>query len=181
MDYARTLIFIVDPLSIPNVRCLLSANTLQEYQAADRPANDSYGSVIDRLSNSNVDLHSRNLAFVVTKADAVNELFPNDPLNCSSPEVRSWLYDHGADELVRRVELDFGEDNVTYFAIDSMSHAMDNQEYSPLNVAEWAVAHAGGTLGFMHTSPVIEDEASPTTTDTNGSSDADSPTTNSTD
>ena len=147
LDSAKTLILVVDPLSIADINIQISSEAKTKYRPAAKSANDAYGAVVDRLLNSSTDLNTRHLAVVVSKADAINELFPNHPISGSSSQVREWLMDNGADELVRRAEIDFGQ-NVTYFAIDSVNHERGISEFDPLNVIEWIIECSGSTLGL---------------------------------
>lgn len=151
LDYAKSFVLVIDPLSIEEVRAQITGEDAKLYQASTEDASAAYGSVVDRLLSSSVDLTGRSLAIVVSKADAVNALFPQNQIGSSSGEVRNWLLNNGADNLVRRAEIDFGS-NVDYFSVDSLNPHAGNEQFSPLNVLEWSAAKAGGTLGIINPS-----------------------------
>lgn len=148
LDYSKAFVLVVDPLSLDYVRDRMTRSDAAHYMASDESPSNAYGAVVDRLLEASVDFTDRALAIVVSKADAVNTLFPESPIGYTSPEVRQWLWDNGADDLVRRAEIDFGENSVTYFAVDSLTPTASGIEgFSPLNVMEWSVQMAGGSLG----------------------------------
>lgn len=160
LDNARTLLLILDPLSIEDIRVQITDTDAARHRASDQAPAIAYGSVIDRLRDASVDLGSRRLGIVVSKADAVNQIFPSNQVGATSAEVRSWLLTNGADDLVRRSEIDF-EAGVTYFAVDSLSPTAGNEEFSPLNILEWVVSASGGTLGLaQNILPANQDSAS---------------------
>lgn len=151
LDYAKSFVLVIDPLSIEEVRAQITGEDANMYQASTEDPSAAYGSVVDRLLSSSIDLTGRSLAIVVSKADAVNALFPKNQIGGSNDEVRNWLLNNGADNLVRRAEIDFGS-NVDYFAVDSLNPHVGNERFSPLNVLEWSAAKAGGTFGIANPS-----------------------------
>lgn len=148
LDYSKALVLVVDPLSLDDVRERMTDAEAERYMASGESPSHAYGAVVDRLLEASVDFTNRALAIVVSKADAVNTLFPESQIGFTSADVRQWLWDNGADDLVRRAEIDFGQDSVTYFAVDSLNPTANGTEgFSPLNVMEWSVQMAGGSLG----------------------------------
>lgn len=146
-DTANTLIFIFDPLQLEDMQDKLVLSTINksDIQVAQGQADSAYGALIDRLRNDGIDLQRKNLAFVVSKVDIVNQISPEDCIPMTSDEVREWLLRHGADALIRRVEFDFS--NVQFFATCSYRSDSQQQELHPINVVNWVAAqHAAGQL-----------------------------------
>ncbi len=143
LDVADSLIFLLDPLAISEVGDQLRLSPHgAEFQTAQGFANDAYGSVVERLRSSGADIRKRRLAVVVTKADAVAAVMPNDPLPDVGAEVREWLFRHGEDRLITRIEMDF--EQVDYFAVASLGGSLPGTPQHPINVIDWAVVSQGG-------------------------------------
>lgn len=138
LDDAAAYVFLLDPLSIPEVSDRLHRSPLQgQIPVAQGDADDAYGSVIDQL----VELDSRHIAVVVTKADIVSQISDGEHLPGDSAGIRGWLLDVGADRLIARIESDFR--NVTYFAVDSTSRGRPDEPQHPLRVIDWALTVQG--------------------------------------
>ena len=140
LDLSTSLLFLLDPLTIPEVREQLALSGVA-VQVAQGRASDAYASVVDRLRDSGEDLRKKKLAVVVTKADVVAQIFASEPLPGNSAGVRGWLYSHGGDNLVRRIEADFQE--VGYFAVDSTPGTPVDSAAHPLRVIDWALMNSG--------------------------------------
>lgn len=146
-DTANTLIFIFDPLQLHEMQDKLALSPIDksEIQIAQGSADSAYGALVDRLRNDGIDLQRKSLAFVVSKADIVNQISPDDYIPTGSSEVRDWLMRQGADTLIRRIEFDFS--NVQFFA--TCSYRSDSQQpgFHPANVVNWVAAqHAANQL-----------------------------------
>ncbi|MCQ2001133.1 TRAFAC clade GTPase domain-containing protein [Arthrobacter zhaoxinii] len=151
LDLSTSLLFLLDPLTIPEVREQLGPSGVA-VQVAQGRASDAYASVVDRLRDSGEDLRKKKLAVVVTKADVVAQIFASEPLPNDSAGVRAWLYSHGGDNLVRRIEADFQE--VGYFAVDSTPGTPLDSPAHPLRVVDWALINGGaGSLSAGSGSP----------------------------
>ncbi|KAD3633153.1 hypothetical protein GD627_10030 [Arthrobacter yangruifuii] len=140
LDLSTSLLFLLDPLTIPEVREQLTLSGVG-VQVAQGQASDAYASVVDRLRDSGEDLRKKKLAVVVTKADVVGQIFASEPLPEDSAGVRGWLYSHGGDNLVRRIEADFQE--VAYFGVDSTPGVSARSASHPLRVIDWVLANGG--------------------------------------
>ncbi|MFJ2621480.1 hypothetical protein [Glutamicibacter sp. NPDC087344] len=155
LDIADTLVLLIDPLAFDDVADQLKISAHKaEFQTAQGSADDAYGSVIERLRSSGADLHKRKLAVVVTKADAIAKIMPDDPLPETSEKVQEWLSRHGEDRLVARIGMDFTQ--VSYFAVASL--ARDDHGQHPLEVVDWTVVSQGGA-SFMENGSRASKEA----------------------
>jgi hypothetical protein len=126
LDYARTLIFVLDPFSIPDVRDLLRgpyAALLTEANAARHDPEDSYNATITRLRRYGVRTAQQRLAFVVSKADLLDQLPDGNRPPAGSSGVRRWLSERRLDNLLLTAERDFG--SVQYFAVSAKNLSPD--------------------------------------------------------
>ncbi|KUF06683.1 hypothetical protein [Leucobacter sp. G161] len=147
LDISQSLVFLVDPLTIPEVHEELELSAMAgKIQVAQGGTSDAYASVVDRLRNSGEDLSKRQLAVVVTKADVIAEIMPATPLPDTSAGVRDWLYTHGEDRLITRLEMDFA--NVRYFAVSSAVESAPTASLRPMHVIDWTIMQHGGTSVF---------------------------------
>ena len=146
LDISDSLLFVFDPLALPEVgeQLALGAHP-QNAPVAQGSASDAYGSVVDRLRDGGDDLRGKRIGVVVTKADVVASIMPQDALPDDSDGIRAWVYGHGGDTLIRRIEMDFTD--VTYFATDAVQSTTAAAAFHPLRVVDWAlVGHGGATL-----------------------------------
>jgi hypothetical protein len=152
LDISSTLIFLFDPLTIPEVaeHVAHSAESAR-VQVAQGSASAAYGSVVDRILDGGQSLAKRHLGVVLTKADVIAEVLPGDQLPSDSPGIREWLVAHGEDSLVRRIELDFT--SVTYFAVDSTAAETGDSDAHPMRVVDWSLRQHGGVSLFPE--PVV--------------------------
>lgn len=147
LDISTSLVFLHDPLTIPEIREQLSLSGINHnVQVAQGQGNDAYGSVVDRLRDSGENLNQKKLAVVVTKADIIAQILPGEPVPAGSAGVRDWLYAHGNDNLVRRIEMDF--QNVEYFAVNSSPDSTFTSAMHPLRVIDWVLKNTGGMSMF---------------------------------
>lgn len=147
LDVAGSLVYLFDPLAIPEVsEQLRQGGYAEQFQVAQGSAGDSYGSVVDRLRNSGADVHTRRIAVVVTKADAIAKVMPTDPLPQDSAGVQDWLFRHGEDRLVSRIEMDF--DTVDFFAVASLGGSLPDSDQHPVRIIDWALTSSGGSPLF---------------------------------
>jgi hypothetical protein len=146
LDISDSLLFVFDPLALPEVGEQLALGaTPQHAPVAQGSASDAYGSVVDRLRDGGDDLSGKRIGVVVTKADVIAAIMPQDALPEQSDGIRTWVYGHGGDALIRRIEMDF--DDVTYFATDAVQSTSAEDPFHPLRVVDWAVVgHGGATL-----------------------------------
>jgi hypothetical protein len=144
LDISDTLLFVVDPLALPEVgeQLALGTNT-HVAPIAQGSASDAYGSVVDRLRDGGDDLRGKRIGVVVAKADVVAAILPQDALPTSNDGIRTWLYSHGGDALIRRIEMDFN--HVAYFGTDAVSSSSIDALFHPLRVVDWALMNHGGT------------------------------------
>lgn len=147
LDFSNTLVFLLDPLTIPEVNEELRMSPYAgQIQVAQGATSDAYASVTDRLLNSGEDLSKRKLAIVVTKTDIISHIMPHRQLPQSGAEIRDWLIDNGEDRLVTRFELDYSD--VSYFAVASTELNPASHPTHPMQVIDWAVTRQGGTSVF---------------------------------
>lgn len=122
LDGARTLVFILDPFSIRDLRARLGGDRrrlLTEAGAAEHDPEDAYNTTATRLREFGVATGRQRLAVVVTKADLLDGLPAAQPPQSGSAAVRGWLHHRGLDNLVTAAERDFGE--VRYFLVSSVA------------------------------------------------------------
>jgi hypothetical protein len=139
IDTADVLVFILDPLALPQMTELLRiTNKYGTVPIAQGDPEDSYASVVDRLRAEDVRLGSKSLAIVLTKVDVLQTL-PGaegiDPRDGDS--IRAWLRANGADGFVRRVDQDFKR--VSYFAVDSYGERDGMDALHPVQVFDWVL------------------------------------------
>ena len=124
LGLARTLVFVLDPLSIPDVRDQLDTSFQQlkaGANAASHDPEDSYHSAVMSIRRSGVATRTpQRLAFVLSKQDVLAQM----PIGAgvSAPTVTSaavcgWLRERRLDNLILSAERDFAE--VRYFAVSS--------------------------------------------------------------
>jgi hypothetical protein len=143
-DYARALVYVVDPLRLPGVCDVLG---LQRPDDTGLPRGavdpeDSYHATVNRLRLFGVDTRRQRLAIVVTKADIAAEM-PADRRPSADPaSVRCFLTQHGLDNVVLAAERDFGR--VRYF----LCSATAERPQDALPPFRWLLAaeriHVGG-------------------------------------
>jgi hypothetical protein len=120
LDYARTLIFVLDPFSVAEVRDQLAVNfpdLLREANPSGHDPEDSYQSTVSRLRGYGVQTDRKRLAFVVSKQDLLERVPLGEGLHDDPESVRNWLVSHGLDNLVTAAQRDFRE--VRYFLVTS--------------------------------------------------------------
>lgn len=139
IDTADVLLFVLDPLALPEVtEQLRAANKTGAASIAQGDPEDSYASVVDRLRAEDVRLASKRLAIILTKLDVLQTLPGIGSLNPSDgATIKSWLRDNGAEGLIRRVDLDFKR--VEYFAVDSYGTRDGHNVLHPVRVLNWAL------------------------------------------
>ncbi|WP_282405078.1 hypothetical protein, partial [Pseudomonas sp. PS02285] len=76
IDSAASWVFIIDPLSLPDVRDKLDAHgvALGSTMVGTGSAGDAYSSVSDRYQQGGGELKSKSLAIVVSKADLLTQV-----------------------------------------------------------------------------------------------------------
>lgn len=156
LDHAPSLVFVLDPLLIPDVAAEVAHRGVKLGNAgtAQGSLDDAYASVVDRLRDSGFDLHTRNLVITVTKSDIVQEAFPSDPLGTSNDEVKTWLTRHGADRLVTEAGFDFNGGTVHYLALSNVSDDLMGTDH-PLAVLR-AIAGINSSTHGSAGSTVLE-------------------------
>lgn len=126
LDRARTLAFVLDPFSIPDVRDRFQPTFEALFDRAnvakDNPE-QSYQATVMRLRAYGVDTRRQWLAFVVSKQDLLREIPGIMPAGYDSSTLRAWLVEHRLDNLVTSAERDFGD--VRYFFVAANGKAAD--------------------------------------------------------
>jgi hypothetical protein len=132
LDHARTLIFVLDPFSVPAVHDRFAAQHTAVFAEANPAGTDpeaSYQATVGRLRISGVPTETQRLAVVLTKRDLLARL-PLDretdgaisgTTEPATADVRDWLLRQGLDNLVLSAERDFAE--VRYFAVSSLERS----------------------------------------------------------
>jgi hypothetical protein len=118
LDEARTLIFVLDPFSIADVRNEATgplADVLQTANAATFDPEESYHKTVSRLRLHSVDTGKQRLAFVISKADLLDRLPLGQALLADPGQASEWLVKVGLDNLVTAAGRDFAE--VRYFVV----------------------------------------------------------------
>jgi len=144
LDTARTLVFVLDPFSIPSVRAMMTGalgEVLRQAWAAEHDPHEAYNATATRLQDFGVLTRRQRLAFVVSKADILLELPFAQDLTSEETSVRSWLEQMGLDRLLRCAERDFGA--VRYFLVSSL-HPDPGGDMSAARPLVWLM----GTDGF---------------------------------
>ncbi|WFE60852.1 hypothetical protein [Micromonospora sp. WMMD712] len=122
LDFARTLVFVLDPFAIPEVGEQLSSFPEIERQAnaSRHDAEDSYNGTVNRLRRYGVATERQRIAFVLTKGDLLAKLPVGvgiEPGHDDPAAVRRWLVDRQMENLLLTAERDFAE--VRYFCINA--------------------------------------------------------------
>jgi len=134
LDGARTLVFVLDPFAIPDVRQRYQRTFADLFRTANVSADlpePSYQNIVTRLRQYGVRTEQKRLAFVVSKRDLVQQLPGTNGLTDDSDAIRGWLVDRGADNLVTSAERDFG--TVRYFFVSAKDAGGDG----PLRPFRW--------------------------------------------
>ncbi|MGC5031773.1 TRAFAC clade GTPase domain-containing protein [Micromonospora sp. DT229] len=132
LDTARTLLFVLDPFSIPQVRdsCMAGFETVfADANAATEHPEVSYQATAQRLRDHGVDTRRQRLGFVVSKRDLLERLQLDDFPGSDSSAVQGWLRARGLVNLVTAAERDFGE--VRYFLVSSMRTTDEEDLFAP--------------------------------------------------
>lgn len=144
LDNADALLFVLDPLGIPDVNDQFRRSRFaREVLVAVGDQEEAYGAPIDRMRADQVPINRRDLGVVLTKGDILQQLpIAKKLAEPTSETVRDWLIEVGCDLLVRRFEKDFR--SVTYFLVDSMTPRDQDDSMNPWWVLDW-VMHTSGT------------------------------------
>lgn len=135
VEYARTLLLVVDPFALETVRAEAREtrpDLLEHAHAAGRGPEQAYQGVTVMLRNSHV-AHRQRLAVVVTKTDLLRELKVGESLGHTSAEIRDWLVRQREDNLVLAATRDFRR--VRYFRCSSVRGGE-----SPLDAVRWLLS-----------------------------------------
>lgn len=120
LDDARTLVFVLDPFSIPAVRGQLGvaySGVIKSANAAVHDPEDSYNVTVQRLRAHGVVTEQQRLAFVVSKADLLDDLPVATGLTGDSESIQRWLEDMELENFMTAVTRDFRE--VRFFLVAS--------------------------------------------------------------
>jgi hypothetical protein len=151
LDRAKAMVFVIDPLAIPDVRRDVSATgNAGVVDIAEGQAEVAYASAIDRLRQEGLSVKHRRLAVVLSKADVLLALPGAENLRSGlSGDIRTWLQDMRLDQLVRRMDRDFAE--IRYFLSDSMVTGGEDDPAQPVAPVLWVLGASGakGPLGGM--------------------------------
>lgn len=147
LDHSRTLVFVLDPFSISEVRDQLAGGFDDELATAGalHDPEDSYQVTVQRLRKFGTKTHRQKLAFVVSKADRLLGLPVADGLGSDSAAIQEWLRSVAQlDNLLLAAERDF--DEVRYFLVAAMS-ADPGRQAGALAPFQWLLATDGMALG----------------------------------
>jgi hypothetical protein len=136
LDTARTLVFVLDPFAIPDVRQRYQHGFADLFRTANvsaDPPEPSYQGIATRLRQYGVRTDQKRLAFVVSKRDLVEQLPDMSGLTGDPAMIRRWLIERGADNLVASAERDFG--TVRYFFVSAKDRSLDGD--GPLRPFDW--------------------------------------------
>lgn len=149
IDSASSWVFIIDPLTLPEVRDKLDSAgvTLGSTMVGTGDTGDAYASVVDRYKAAGGDLKVKSLAIVLSKSDLLTQVPEWSALGTTREGVRALLIDNGADNLIRGIELDFS--TIGYFAIESQSRDQLDPVRDPVRVIDWVLAQRRLALSFM--------------------------------
>jgi hypothetical protein len=140
-DQASSLVFVLDPFSVPEVRDQYATMFEPLFRLAN-PANgdpqSSYDATLERLHGHTVDTRRQRLAFVVTKEDLLGELPCGRGLVDGAVPLRDWLIDQRLDNLVTAAERDFAD--VRYFLVSAKRLHGEHGADQPLR---WLLAGQG--------------------------------------
>lgn len=168
IDNAACWVFIIDPLTLPEVRDKIESAgvALGSTTVGTGDTGDAYASVVDRFKAAGGNLKTKSLAIVMSKADLLVKVPEWSALGTVPGDVRSLLLVNGGDNLIRGIELDFS--SIGYFAIESQSRTHLEPTRDPVRVIDWVLTRRRMQLSFLGKSePVITVAASPVTTPTN--------------
>lgn len=143
---SKTLVILIDPLSLPNVAKTISPNILQWSTSAEHSANAS-ADMVDGLASyirnscgiTPGKLIDRDVAVVFTKIDAVKDSFGNSTVMQPSPhmtrkgfvkadadavdaEIRDWLTMAGETVFLDAIDTNFRRGKVRFFGVSSFGH-----------------------------------------------------------
>lgn len=168
IDNSACWVFIIDPLTLPEVRDKIESAgvALGSTMVGTGDAGDAYASVVDRFKAAGGNLKTKSLAVVVSKADLLVQVPEWSALGTVPGDVRALLLDNGQDNLIRRIELDFS--SIDYFAIGSQSRDNLEPTREPVRIIDWVLTQRRMQLSFLRElEPVTAAAASPVTTTTN--------------
>lgn len=141
LDGARTMMFVLDPFAVPQVRSRLVgalAPVLVEANASPHDPEASYHATVQRLRDWGVDTRRRRLAFVISKADLLHRLPDDLGLRIGEPET--WLRAHGLDNLLLSAGRDFG--HVRVFVVSAVARPPGDVA-TALEPLRWLLAGEG--------------------------------------
>ena len=156
LNDSRLLVFVLDPLALPQVQREATTSGLEIPPVATNDQLGAFESVVERIRNhSVVDLTERSLAFVVTKTDVASQLPSGAGLTGATDEtIVAWLESVGQSGLLRMIESNFGQ--VRYFAIDSYHNDFVlGDPHNPINLLKWVLQSSESPLELE---PVPEPE-----------------------
>jgi hypothetical protein len=131
LDQARTLVFVLDPFSVPDVRARLAGSLAEVFaEAARHDPEDSYHVTVQRLRSHGLDTTRQRLAFVVSKADLLLPTPVGVGLGTANEQVRSFLVRAGLENLVLAAARDFGE--VRFFLVSALEPDTATDPLGPL-------------------------------------------------
>jgi len=164
IDSAVGWVFIVDPLTLPEVRDKMeSAGVgIGSTTVGTGDTGDAYASVVDRFKAAGGSLKSKSLAIVLSKADLLVQVPEWSELGTGEHDVRALLLENGADNLLRGIELDFS--TIGYFAVESQSRAQLEPMRDPVRVIDWVLAQRRLQLSFLGPLTPVVGAAAPTVT-----------------
>jgi hypothetical protein len=167
IDNAACWVFIIDPLTLPEVRDKLETAgvALGSTMVGTGDTGDAYASVVDRFKAAGGNLKSKSLAIVISKADLLVKVPEWSGLGTTPGDVRSLLLENGADNLIRGIELDFS--SIGYFAIEAQSRDQLEPNRDPVRVVDWVLTQRRMQLSFLgKLEPVEPTVATPVATST---------------
>ncbi|MBB5872975.1 hypothetical protein F4553_006409 [Allocatelliglobosispora scoriae] len=146
LDLSRTLLFVLDPFSVPDVRdqaALSFPKVAALANAASRDPEESYNGTVNRLRGYGVKTEQKSVAFVLSKADLLVQMPIADGLvagRSDSAAIRAWLTERRLENLVATVEHDFAK--VRYFFVS----AKDLGQHGAVAPFAWLLSQDGLSL-----------------------------------
>lgn len=153
LESSSTLVFVLDPFSIPEVQdsvaSLGEGFNLDPSASMHRPRK-TYAVTVQRLQYYGLDLSRSRLAIVLSKADILRRLPIAKDLHPDHDSICSWLEKVGLKNLIRTSEMDFG--SVRCFLVSShwAAHGTDRDAVYPVR---WLLDYSHVSLPHPRTSP----------------------------
>ena len=141
LHHARSLVYVLDPFSVPAVRDRVGAAAADVAARAHAATGDpevAYNDVVSRLRDSGIKAKTQRLAVVVSKSDLLGQWGVEVPDD--SAGVAEWLESAGLHNLVLAARREFAE--VRWFAVASVNRE-DLDGHDPARPLAWLAERSG--------------------------------------